>query len=559
MNTTSAILTALAWRILIAFSTRTFFQPDEFFQSLEIAHRAVFGFGHLTWEWTTSPPIRSVFFPSLYIPVYWLLKVTGLDKGKLLIIAPKILQGAIASITDISTRELARQLLGDRYVDTAYFLSLTSFFHILALSRTLSNSVETSLTTAALCFWPWHSLDDHRRLRLAFALAAISCLVRPTSAVLWAFLAVELCLRSRSNKKCLEVLFFSGIVTALIAAGFLIIIDSLYFGRVTFTPLNFVRTNLSSVSLFYGQAPWHYYLTQGLPILLNVCLLSFVFGSYDIFNRGLRHQRTLLALIIWTIFIYSLLGHKEWRFLHPILPVMIILSAKSLVDSSITSKVARNDTGQSKPLSSSVKSKSVPISLKTKAICALGILPGLYVMWFHGRAQISVMSYLRSLDPSNLHSVGFLMPCHSTPWQAYLHRPEFEEGLLWALSCEPPLHGVNTSTYWDQSDIFYASPLTYLKQNFPSFVNPSFPPSPYPSTSPGALPSENNKWDHRWPSRLVFFSALIEDEGEGREVEGYLRELGYDEVWNARNGFEEDWRRRGGVKVWQWQAGKRAS
>ncbi|KAL5529188.1 hypothetical protein ACEPAG_5162 [Sanghuangporus baumii] len=557
MNTTPAILTALAWRILIALSTRTFFQPDEFFQSLEVAHRAVFGYGHLTWEWTTSPPIRSVFFPSLYIPVYWLLKVTQLDKGKLLIIAPKILQGAIASITDISTRELARQLLGDRYVDTAYFLSLASFFHILALSRTLSNSAETSLTIAALCFWSWHSLSDYRRLRIAFALAAISCLVRPTSAVLWAFLAVELCWRSRSNKRCLEVLFFTGTVTALITAGFLIFIDSLYFGRVTFTPLNFVRTNLSSVSLFYGQAPWHYYLTQGLPILLNVCLPSFIFGSYYAFKRGLRLQRTLLALIVWTISVYSLLGHKEWRFLHPILPLMIILSAKSLVDSSTMSKAARNDADKSKALSSSVKSKSVPISLKTKVICALGILPGLYVMLFHGRAQISVMSYLRSLDSSILHSVGFLMPCHSTPWQAYLHRPELEEGLLWALSCEPPLHGVILSAYRDQTDVFYASPLTYLKQNFPSFVDSSFPPSPYPSTSPGALPSENNKWDHRWPSHLVFFGALIEDEREGTEVEEYLRGLGYDEVWNTRNGFEEDRRRRGGVKVWQWQAEKR--
>lgn len=43
-----------------------------------------------------------------------------------------------------------------------FFLSLTSFFHILALTRTLSNSVETSLTAAALCFWPWHSLNAHR-------------------------------------------------------------------------------------------------------------------------------------------------------------------------------------------------------------------------------------------------------------------------------------------------------------------------------------------------------------------------------------------------------------
>ena len=56
MNTKSAILIALAWRILIAVSTYTFFQPDEFYQNLEAARHAIFGYGHLTWEWSTSRP-----------------------------------------------------------------------------------------------------------------------------------------------------------------------------------------------------------------------------------------------------------------------------------------------------------------------------------------------------------------------------------------------------------------------------------------------------------------------------------------------------------------------
>ena len=80
MNTKSAVLVALAWRIL-----RSSQRAHEFYQSLEVAHHAVFGYGHLTWEWSTSPPIRSAFFPSIYMPVYWLLKVTGLDSGPLLV------------------------------------------------------------------------------------------------------------------------------------------------------------------------------------------------------------------------------------------------------------------------------------------------------------------------------------------------------------------------------------------------------------------------------------------------------------------------------------------
>lgn len=79
------ILLPLAVRVLIALCTRTFFQPDEYFQALEPAHHLVFGYGHLTWEWVNPQPIRSILYPALNIPVYWILKVLGLDGGWLVV------------------------------------------------------------------------------------------------------------------------------------------------------------------------------------------------------------------------------------------------------------------------------------------------------------------------------------------------------------------------------------------------------------------------------------------------------------------------------------------
>lgn len=79
------VITALCARISIGLFTTTFFQPDEYFQSLEVAHRYVFGYGHLTWEWLTEKPIRSFLYPALNIPVFWLLKVLSLDDTALLV------------------------------------------------------------------------------------------------------------------------------------------------------------------------------------------------------------------------------------------------------------------------------------------------------------------------------------------------------------------------------------------------------------------------------------------------------------------------------------------
>ena len=81
------VLTAFAVRIIIALVTTTFFQPDEYFQALEPAHQLVFGYGHLTWEWLTELPIRSILYPALNVPVYYALKILHLDDTALLVCA----------------------------------------------------------------------------------------------------------------------------------------------------------------------------------------------------------------------------------------------------------------------------------------------------------------------------------------------------------------------------------------------------------------------------------------------------------------------------------------
>lgn len=151
---------SLGIRIGIAVLTRTVFQPDEYFQSLEPAFHLVFGYGHLTWEWLSGNPIRSIIYPALNVPFYWLLKATGLAYTGwlgdwLLILLPKVLHGALGATTDIWLCDLARVTLGSDYVSTVFFLSLSSFFHVLALSRSLSNSLETSLSTMAFAYYPW--------------------------------------------------------------------------------------------------------------------------------------------------------------------------------------------------------------------------------------------------------------------------------------------------------------------------------------------------------------------------------------------------------------------
>ena len=89
--------------------------------------------------------------------------------------------------------------------------------------------------------------------------------------------------------------------------------------------------------------------------------------------------------------------------------------------------------------------------------------------YYHESGSIEVVKYLHNLD--SIESLGFVMPCHSTPGQSYLHRNDISD--LWSISCEPPLTLLDSkdisnklSQYMDESDYFY--------DDIPNFVNKYF-------------------------------------------------------------------------------------
>lgn len=137
-NMISVLVALITLRVALAICTQSFFQPDEYYQSLEPAHILVFGYGHLTWEWLAEQPLRSPIYPALNVPIYWLLRVTKLHEllpisvvsalnclaapihlCSYQVIGPRILHGLFAAATDIWLRDLATSIIGKPYASTA--------------------------------------------------------------------------------------------------------------------------------------------------------------------------------------------------------------------------------------------------------------------------------------------------------------------------------------------------------------------------------------------------------------------------------------------------------
>lgn len=94
----------------------------------------------------------------------------------------------------------------------------------------------------------------------------------------------------------------------VLVLGLTCLLDRLVYGSWVLVPLNFFKFNfLSSGGDYYGTHKWHWYFTQGFPVML------FSFLPFSIGGIIWSQQWKLSGLIAWVLGLYSVLGHKEFR------------------------------------------------------------------------------------------------------------------------------------------------------------------------------------------------------------------------------------------------------
>ncbi|OMH83729.1 GPI mannosyltransferase 3 [Zancudomyces culisetae] len=166
------------------------------------------------------------------------------------------------------------------------------------------------------------------------------------------------------------------------------------------------------------------------------------------------------------------------------------------------------------------------------------------------------MKFLRrEAQNGNVSDIGFLMPCHNTPFYSHIHTSVY----MWFLTCDPPLKKSELeSHYWEAQD-FETDPIMFLNKNM--FEKP--PPSEleklamvrdpysnvlhYPVITPFDTPphtSVNGSFKY-WPSHVVMFGAM-----EAR-ISGYLIKRDYKKCASFFNTiWDSDQRIKGDVVVY---------
>lgn len=348
--------------------------------------------------------------------------------------------------------------------------------------------------------------------------------------------------------------------------------DRAFYGDWVFPPYHWLHFNLAQgLAVFYGQNDWHYFLSQGLPLLSTTILPFVLLGLFNIGGSTSSRTwpvtttnalRTMSYAVLTTVASLSLISHKEVRFITPLLPMLHILAAPSI-------------TGFFTTALDTAANVCPPPKLKLKrtyflaAGLIVNVIIGGYLAYFHSSAPISVMYFLRkefeqvhpSLAKVRVTAADaaaaaerqdevfafFLTPCHATPWRSHLVYPQLHAR---ALSCEPPLDSAPGSperaAYMDETSLFYADQMGFLANLWSA--TPRSGDADHVGVGPEPVPRYIVAYEGLEDALRDYFENHHRQQGNGGDA-GVLR---LQEVWRSGwNGlFTDDDRKSGRIVVW---------
>ncbi len=309
----SVLVTAFALRVGAATWLPNVVWPDEIFQTLEQAHRLVFGYGVVPWEFRDGA--RSWLLPGALGGVMaassWMGGLAYVRAAQVFLSAVSVVPVAIAFLW---SRDRGRAAALAAAAACALWFELVLFgpkalgevvaAHALVLGIFLASEGVRRRTWA----WGGASLALAVALRLHVAPAVVAAVA----------FAVR---RDLGRWKALAL----GAAPVVAAAGLL---DLFTWGAPFHSYVTTFHANvIAGRSLMYGTAPWHAYAgmlwgawSWPLPALLVLATI------------GARRRPAAAVAAIAVLVAHSAIAHKEYRFIYPAVELLIVLASAGTAD-----------------------------------------------------------------------------------------------------------------------------------------------------------------------------------------------------------------------------------
>jgi 4-amino-4-deoxy-L-arabinose transferase-like glycosyltransferase len=325
--------TAFIARLLVAIFSKGYIHSDEHYQSIEIAYKAVFGLGRIPWEFEDG--IRSWFYPGIVVVIFKTLKFAGVTDINSLIIGVRLFSISCSMITVIVTYFFAKKIF-DKQVGIIASV-FVSFWHdfIFWSARTIGDSIAMNFIFLGcyltyLCFPNTNKKLSNantpiRKLVLRSLFAGIcfgiAFMLKFSSVVIVIPLIIWLLI----YKKWKEVLILiSGLCLLVLVQG---VIDHFTWGSFLHSPIEYLKFNIfEGQNVRFGISPFLSYLALIFDAYGEYFLLFLMFICLG-FKCTKKHS-ILLSTFFFYFLVFSFISHKEYRFILPVMPLLVLFAAK---------------------------------------------------------------------------------------------------------------------------------------------------------------------------------------------------------------------------------------
>lgn len=327
-----AMLVGFVLRAYTVFTDDGIYWPDEIYQSFEPAHKAVFGYGVIPWEFITGA--RNWALPAIIAVI---LKITSLFGGgsptvyipvvKLVFVA-----ASVASVAGVY--RLSQVINRDAPTSELASAAAASLWALCAAALYFTPRATSENASAAAVIWGLALLLDanssKRLLVLGASLLGLSVLFRLQSSVFCVGSVIILFARNKKAPEWKTALFV--LAGWALALG---IIDAIAwhdaptarFGGLFHSAAEYVKFNLvEGKGSNWGTSSAEYYaryLWATMPAVTALLALGLIFSF--------REARGLGLIVVAYLVLHVAVAHKELRFMVPVLPVLCALVGPALM------------------------------------------------------------------------------------------------------------------------------------------------------------------------------------------------------------------------------------
>jgi hypothetical protein len=292
--------------------------PDEIYQSLEPAHRLVFGYGLIPWEY--SQGVRSWALPGVVAGILKAAVLTGFDAPFEYLRVVRLVLASIGVATAWASYRVARIEGADSLPAAAG----AAFFALAAPAvylspRAFSETISTLPVVLGLSLLLQRN-GSARQTSLGASLLGLSVLLRLHNALFCvAALFIVAARRDRTRTVQTALVFFAWMLI-------LGLLDRLTWGQWFQSAIRFIDFNLiQGRASEWGVMPAVYYVRVMWRSLGVLAVAAAVLGVI-----AARRAPALFATTVAILVIYTLVPHKEFRFILALLPLIGALAGIGL-------------------------------------------------------------------------------------------------------------------------------------------------------------------------------------------------------------------------------------